>query len=410
VVQLAQALGSFLVQIVVARQLGFDGLAVFALLYGLIVLGAAVTSGLVGDSLTVMDRSAPAMRASLQQLALGSALLIATLGAFVVPLLHPSVDAWVAAWFAAAACVFVLEEVGRRLLMATLRFWSVVAADLVGLIVTLGSLAWSGWRGDVTLAECFAAIAAGQVAAIAVIVALLPIAERRVAPWSTERFREVWAYGRWRAVQQLFRPTTLTGLRLLSIGAAGTVAAGRLEAARIMVAPAIHVVAGISNHLFAGFARDRDSSDAELVAATDRRVRPMLLLVLGVGAAAVLASWRWGAALTGSDDGVDVAGLLSWTAYAAATAAAAPYLALAAARSGQRRLTAVRGGEATASVALVALLVALGSPISSTPVALAVVTAIAAVVVRSTLVGSSRVAIVIPAGVRRSDMDDVPLR
>jgi hypothetical protein len=200
----------------------------------------------------------------------------------------------------------------------------------------------------------------------------------------------VWAYGRWRAVQQLFRPTTLTGLRLLSIGAAGTVAAGRLEAARIMVAPAVHVVAGVSNHLFAGFARDRDSSDAELVAGTDRRVVPMLAMVGGVGAMAVVGAWRWGAVVTGSDEGVGMAGLLSWTAYAAATAVSAPYLALAAARSRQPRLTAVRLGEAVAGVALVGLLLAIDTPISLTPMALAAVTVLTALVVRGSLVRPPR--------------------
>lgn len=389
-VQLAQALGSFLVQIVVARRLGLDGLAVFAVLYGLILLGAGVTTGLVGDSLTVLDRSIPAVRASLQQLTLVATLVMSAIGAVIAPMLNASIDATATAWFALAAVLFMLEEVGRRLLMALLHFWTVVLADLVGLTVTLASLGLWARRGDVSLAVCFAAIAVGQAAALVVIVVLLPRSERWLAAPSTERLREVWSYGRWRAVQQLFRPATLTGVRVVSIGAAGAATYGRLEAARILIAPAIHVVAGISNRLFAGFALDRRSSDRELVVATDRPVVPLILVVGVVGALAVGGASLWGPAVTGSGIDLGTTGLFSWTAYAAATAVSAPYLALAAARGRQRRLTAIRLTEAVGSVAIVAMLAATGTSIFVLPAVLAVVTVLAAVMVRASLVPPHR--------------------
>ena len=389
VVQLAQALASFVIQIAVARQLGLDGLAVFALLFGLIVLGAGVVTGLVGDSLTVMDRSRPGIRSSLQRWAAGSTVSLAVAGAVAAPLLHHSISASTAAWFGLAALLYMVEEVGRRLLMAVMSFWPVVAADLVGLVVAFGVLVRLGASDESSLAGCFAAIAVGQCAALVTIIALLPAEERWLAPFSGHRGSDVWAYGRWRAVQQLFRPATLTSVRLVSIASVGAAAFGRLEAARIVIAPAIHIVAGISNHLFAGFALDSDASDDELVAATDRRVAPMVALVAAVSALALLGSSILGRVVTGTDSALRTGELLGWSAYAAATAASAPYLALAAARGAQRRLTVVRLFEATGSVTLVALLVGVGAPLSWAPSTMAIVTLGTSAVVRASLLGTT---------------------
>ncbi len=73
--QLSQALASFVLQVLAARLLGASGLGTFALLYGGIIIGTALCTGLVGDSLTVLDRNDPHIRAGLQKLcALVSAL------------------------------------------------------------------------------------------------------------------------------------------------------------------------------------------------------------------------------------------------------------------------------------------------------------------------------------------------
>lgn len=55
VAQVWQALGSFALQVLAARLLGVDGLAVVSLCYGTIILATAVGSGIVGDSLTVPE-------------------------------------------------------------------------------------------------------------------------------------------------------------------------------------------------------------------------------------------------------------------------------------------------------------------------------------------------------------------
>src|SRR4051812_35667750 len=84
--QVTQAFAGLVLSVAAARFLGAAGLATFSLVYGAVVLATAVTSGLVGDSLTVLDRHEPGLRAGLHVWALvvsvgagiGAALLAAT--------------------------------------------------------------------------------------------------------------------------------------------------------------------------------------------------------------------------------------------------------------------------------------------------------------------------------------------
>ncbi|HJX42977.1 MAG TPA: hypothetical protein VJ352_04820, partial [Geodermatophilus sp.] len=69
--QVTQAVAGLALQVTAARELGAGGLAVFSLAYGAIVLVTAVCSGLVGDSLTVLDRTRPGVRAGLHVAAAG---------------------------------------------------------------------------------------------------------------------------------------------------------------------------------------------------------------------------------------------------------------------------------------------------------------------------------------------------
>ncbi len=52
----AQAGVSFVLQVLVARLLGIEELGRFAILYGVIVIATGIVSGVVGDSLVVLDR------------------------------------------------------------------------------------------------------------------------------------------------------------------------------------------------------------------------------------------------------------------------------------------------------------------------------------------------------------------
>src|SRR3954468_20877166 len=63
--QVTQAAAGLVLSVAAARFLGAAGLATFSLIYGAIVLVTAVSSGMVGDSLTVLDRHEPRVRAGL---------------------------------------------------------------------------------------------------------------------------------------------------------------------------------------------------------------------------------------------------------------------------------------------------------------------------------------------------------
>src|SRR5690606_36563309 len=81
--QVTLALGNFVLAIVAARELGPTGLGAYALMFGVIVMATAATTGLLGDSLTVLDRRDPPIRASLSRIALGLTAALAVT-AFVV--------------------------------------------------------------------------------------------------------------------------------------------------------------------------------------------------------------------------------------------------------------------------------------------------------------------------------------
>ena len=66
VAQVWQAAGSFGLQLLAAWLLGASGLGLLSLCLSIIILATAVTSGMVGDSLVILDRRNRAIRAGLQ--------------------------------------------------------------------------------------------------------------------------------------------------------------------------------------------------------------------------------------------------------------------------------------------------------------------------------------------------------
>jgi O-antigen/teichoic acid export membrane protein len=127
-----QAVAGLALQVAAARELGAAGLAAFSLAYGAIVLATAVCSGLVGDSLTVLDRHAPGIRAGLHV----SAVLVSGAAAVVggaLALLTAVVPLWAGSLLGLATAAFIVEDTLRRLLMASGRFWSLPVVDVTSL-------------------------------------------------------------------------------------------------------------------------------------------------------------------------------------------------------------------------------------------------------------------------------------
>lgn len=307
----------------------------FSLLVGGLVLATALMSGFVGDSLTVLDRRDPQLRAGLQLwcLLIGAGLFVVGAGAGAAAgVLSPGV----ALLFGAALTAFTVEDTARRILMANLRFWSVVLTDmayLVGAAVML-LLLWRG-TGQITLADILLALVTSQVLATVIGIVLAPAADRYLVPIRRPALRAVAAFGGWRALQQGLRPGVLTVMRVVVLGVAGDAALGRLEAARVYMSPALLLVQGIGGFLLATYAADRHLPLPKAVRAADRTVALLVgtSVVLGAAAYALLpVAGDW---LTGGAFEIPPAAVLSWAAFAAAVAATMPYASLGAVRGRQ---------------------------------------------------------------------------
>lgn len=381
--QLAQAAGSFMLQVVAAHAMGARGLGVVSLCLGAMILATAVTSGLVGDSLTVLDRHEPSVRAALQ----GLTLIMVAGGSTVVALalyLTGILDGPQAAAFAVATAVFQLEEVLRRVLMAALRFWTLLVVDAAAVGSTLIALAVLAANGGIEVASFLVAIAIGQSVGVIVAVLVLPVPERRLVPFAAPAFRRVLSFGGWRGAQVALTPLGLTASRLVVLGATGAVALGEVEAARVLGAPALLVVQGLGSYLLSTYARDRTVP----LAALRRRARRASIAMAGtavlVGAGVALLAPVIAPVVIGRSIDVDVVTVVGWAAFAAATATMQPFTSLAVARGHQRAVLVVRCLDVTVGVGLLAVALGmLSTSVSLTPFILAAGPVLGGVLVRA---------------------------
>lgn len=380
-----QALAGLALQVAAARLLGGGGLAVFALVHGALVLGTAVCSGLVGDSLTVLDRADRGTRAGLHVWTALVATGVGLAGA-AAALVSGLVPVWAGLLLGPACAAFVVEDTLRRLLMATGRYRALPAVDLTSLAGALAVLGVAGLTGGVTLASFVVALLGGQTAAAAVAWWRVPSAERPRGPWCRPDLRGVASFGVWRAAAQTVRPGSLTLLRVLVVAAAGAAAYGPLEAARVYTAPTLTLVAGIGSFLLPHFVGLRGRPLAESLRVADRAAAGLAAGVGAVGVAGLLALPWLGPALTGGDYAVPAAAVAGWAVYAVAGAVLLPYAALASVHGGQRRVLALRALEFGALGAVAGLVLLVPDGVAWTPLALALGPALAALAVRQSVV------------------------
>ena len=381
--QVTLAAGSFVLQLLVARSLGATGLGVFAMLFGCIVIATAVTSGLVGDSLTVLDRHDPRIRSALAWMGVGSiglAACVALAGGSIGGL-----DPWTAVAFAAATAAFMGADLMRRLLMACRRFWRLVVVDSLAIVATLAVLAAAS-AGDLRLGHFLAALCVGQSVACVVAWSSLPQRERTLPQLAWGDPRAVAAFGCWRAAQQFVRPTTLNAARWLVLVVAGQAAVGQLEAARLFVAPALLLVSGVGSFLFSSYANEQDERLEVLLARADRGAGVLLAGTLGMAVLAVGAAPVFGHLVTDGDFDLASVAVLGWGVYAASCAVVLPYGSLAAVRGHQARVLGLRLVDSL--VGIIAVAVALwwwSAPPGAAPWLLSIGSVVAGVLVRQRL-------------------------
>jgi O-antigen/teichoic acid export membrane protein len=364
--QVTLAFGSFVLQLVAARALGPDGFGVFAMLFGALVMATALSSGLVGDSLTVLDRHDPVLRSALARVAAAVVACAAgvgvILGSLVVGLSSPECVA-----LAAATAAFLTADLGRRLLMAALRFWHLVIVDGAGFLAAMTVLATAASSGTVSLGDVLLALAVGQGTACLVALACLPAGERARPELRWGGMREVFGFGGWRAAQQFVRPTALNATRVVVLVAVGAAAVGQLEAARLVVAPAMLLVQGLGSYLFATYAADRTLPLVESLRRADHGAAAMLTgaVVVTLTAATLLPA---AAPLLGPGYDLPLLAVVGWGVYAASCAAVLPYGSLAAVRGRPAAVLVVRVVDSVLALAAVAVaLLVLGAPAGVTP-------------------------------------------
>ncbi|WP_243076166.1 lipopolysaccharide biosynthesis protein [Microbacterium sp. SS28] len=367
--QSVQALISLVLQIMVSRILGIDDFGQFAILYGVIVLATAVVTGLVGDTLIVLDRSQRGIRAGLE-----GTLAVVTLTAAVVAGAIAGGTGFLsmaeAVLFGAALAAFAVEEIVRRLLMAGMSFFRVVATDLAGFVVALLVLGAVWLTQPLTLGAFLGAIAAGQVVAAIVGWLLVTPGDRFLVGLRGADYAAVWKYGSWRGLQQTLRPAMFTATRLLVLSFAGLTAVGELEAARTYTSPLILVVGGFSSYLFVRFAAKHREGARGSLREADLVVLVLLGLTLVMGAVAVLLAPWLGPILFGVQ--LDTLAVVAWIVYGASVAMVTPYGALSAVSGRQTAVFLVRLGDTVLGLTAATLLLAGGWSPSSVPFALAV--------------------------------------
>jgi O-antigen/teichoic acid export membrane protein len=355
--EVIQSATSFLLSLIAVRELGAGDLGVFVLLYNCVVLATSVTTGLIGDSLTVLDRERREVRGGLQVVSLGVAacgglLAMAITGATGL------LDWGLTPLMGLATTVFVLEELIRRMLMASMRFWFVVAVDSTCFVVTLIWLL--GFRmvdGELVMRDLLASLFVAQLVGMAVGIVLLPKAEQWWAPMRRSRWQDVLRYGGWRAAQQAVRPSVMAAARVIVIIAVGETLFGQLEAARVY-APAALIVNGAGGFLFASYANRRKDPLRDLIPLADRGTVLLVGLSFGLGAVSIVLMPWLGPIITNDKFDLNGVAVFGWSVYAAATAVIMPYGSLAAVRGRQAAVMGTRVVEA--AVSLVSLLLVLG--------------------------------------------------
>jgi len=178
-------------------------------------------------------------------------------------------------------------------------------------------------------------------------------------------------------------PAVFTAMRVLVVAVAGAAALGRVEAARIYVAPALLAIQGIGSYLLASYARDRSLPLRGLVARASRSSLVLAGGALALGVVLWAAVPLVGPLVTGDSFTLPAVTVLGWAVYAAATATLQPFVSLAAARGRQRAALAVRLTDASISLAAVGGLLAVGLPYEATPFVLAVGPVAGGIITRS---------------------------
>ena len=311
------AASSLVLSVIALRSLGASGLGAFSLLFGILTTLNAVQSGWIGDSLTVLDRFDPGYRRALFESQVLAVVIVGVVSTVLATYVG-GVDNDTALLFGAASVMWILEETLRRIMIARREFWRLAANDGAFAAGSLGLLAVVAATGAAfTLQTLVVSVLAGAVVAFVVGIVQLPAVELSRGILARSRLRDLSSFAVWRAIQIGLRPGTQSLIRAMVAAAVSLEAVGRLEAARLILAPVLTVINGAGVYLLPTYA-----------AQVKRRVRfspnvvTAMLVVGGLaaayGAAAMLLRSHLVGMLTDGTTAVSVSAIGSWTLYSAA--------------------------------------------------------------------------------------------
>ncbi|MFT4258394.1 lipopolysaccharide biosynthesis protein [Microbacterium sp.] len=387
IAQGVQAATGLLLQILVARLLGIEEYGRFAILYGVVIVATAVVTGLIGDSLVVLDRSQRRVRAGLESMLVLTSVVLAV-GAFTIAWSSGFSGFWEALVFAVALAAFAVEEIVRRMLIAHMSFLRTAATDVCGFLIALILILTIQLTGTLSLAAFLAGIAVGQLLASVIGWLLLPRDDRRLVSLVGADLGAVWRYGMWRGLQQVLRPSLFTVVRLIVLSASGLTSVGLLEAARTYTSPLILVIGGLSSFLFVRFADQHKAGAGGSVREADRVV---LFLLLGTVVMSVIAVVLipWVSPIAFGVE-VDALAVIAWLAYGVSVAIVTPYGALGAVAGRQVGVFFIRLSDTLLAVLAVIGMLAFGAAPSALPFGLAVASMLGGLGLRWMVVATGR--------------------
>ncbi len=351
--QVCTAGGSLILQLIAARTLGLAGYGAFALCLGLLTNVSAFYTAFVGDGLTVLNRQERLVRQGLATCAVIILLLCSGAAIALVPLLHLGSVA-MAAMYALLVGAWLLEETGRRVMMARLEFWRLVANDALYAVVTLLTLLTIVLAGArLSLFVLLASMAVGALAAIVVARLQLPSTEYRRAGFGLGGIREVCRFSVWRSLQASLIPAQLLAARVTVLQLASITAVGAVEAGRLVVAPIQTVINGAGSFLLPSAAeRERNLHDDSRRLA-ERAVVVLVGLTVVGGCLAALLSNPLGRLMTGRP--VSAMLVVGWTLYLTTWSMALPFIAELTARRKTRQVFYIRFADSALGILAVAI-------------------------------------------------------
>jgi O-antigen ligase len=361
---------SLLIALIVLRELGAGGLGTFSLLFGILVTANSAQTGWIGDSLTVLDRFDPGIRRALFRSQAISIVVIFTI-TWAIALLVDGVDATTALLFAVASAAWAIEETMRRLLIARREFWLLVANDSAFAFGAFGLLvAVTAGGVTLTLDAVIISLLAGSIVAIGLAVVQLPRVELLRGPTAPSRMRELASFAGWRAVQVGLRPGSQAIVRAIVATVMSLEAVGRLEAARLLIAPALTVANGAGIFFLPTYA-DQIRRRVRLNPSIGRAMLLIAAICASYGLLAVVLRDSLADLLTSGDSIITTLAVVSWALFATAFGIGLPVGAANVAAGRSKQTFTIRLLDAGIGVSVAGLFAVIGW-VDAVPIGLAI--------------------------------------